>query len=116
MREEGVKVAASLQRRRPLRFIHSETQQSKFLNPTVKNEGIWVIQAGVSGTDAGGYVFFHLDSQSPDFAGLGLHQGKRLAIEGLLLGGFGIRLFIRRIERSFKLARINSKGSTAKPR
>jgi hypothetical protein len=56
------------------------------LNSTVKIKGIWVIQAGVSGTDAGGDVFFRLDSQSPDFAGSGLHRGKRLTVEGLLLG------------------------------
>jgi hypothetical protein len=45
-----------------------------------------VIQAEVSGTDAGEDVFFCLDSRSPDFAGSGLHRSKRLAIEGLLLG------------------------------
>jgi hypothetical protein len=44
-----------------------------------------------------------------------LHRSKCLAIEGLLLGGFGIRPFAQRIERLFQLIRFNSKGSNAKP-
>jgi hypothetical protein len=39
-----------------------------------KVEGILVIKAEVSGTDAGEDVFFRLDSRSPDFAGSGLHR------------------------------------------
>jgi hypothetical protein len=40
-----------------------------------------------------------------------------IAIKGLrLLGGFGIRPFVRQIARSFQLVNLNSKGSTAKPR
>jgi hypothetical protein len=35
---------------------------------------------------------------------------------GAVLGGFGIRPFVRRIERSLQLVRLNSKGSDAKPR
>jgi hypothetical protein len=71
---------------------------------------------GVLGIDAGEDVFFCLDSRSPGFDGLGLHRSKRLAIEGLLLGGFGIRPFVRQIARSFQLVNLNSKGSVAKPR
>jgi hypothetical protein len=37
-------------------------------------------------------------------------------ISGLVLGGFGIRPFIQRIERSLQLVWLNSKGSNAKPR
>jgi hypothetical protein len=40
MREEGMKVAAGSQRRRPCLFTWGETQWSKILNPTVKIEGI----------------------------------------------------------------------------
>jgi hypothetical protein len=64
-------------------------QRSKFFEPNGKTqqlEGIWVIQVRPSGTDAWEGVFFRLDSRSPDFAGSGLHRGKRFAIEGLLLG------------------------------
>jgi hypothetical protein len=47
--------------------------------------------------------FVRLDSRSPDFVGSGLHRSKRLAIEGLLLGGFRIWLFICQVIRSFWL-------------
>jgi hypothetical protein len=39
-------------------------------------------------------IFFCLDSQSLGFDGSGLQQRKRLATEGLLLGGFGIEPFV----------------------
>jgi hypothetical protein len=96
-REAGMKVAAGSQQRRPHLFIGGETQRSKILNLTVKRSGsraFGVIQARPSGTDAWEDVFFRLDSQSSDFAGSGLHRGKRFAIEGLLLGGFRIKPFV----------------------
>jgi hypothetical protein len=33
-----------------------------------------------------------------------------------IVGGFGIKPFVRQIARSFQLVNLNSKGSTAKPR
>jgi hypothetical protein len=96
-REAGMKVAAGSQWRRPHLFIGGEMQRSKILNLTVKHSGsraFGVIQARPSGTDAWEDVFFRLDSRSPDFVGLGLHRGKRFAIEGLMLGGFGIKPFV----------------------
>jgi hypothetical protein len=98
-------VEAGSQRRRPRLFIGGETQQSKILNLTVNIEGISVIQVRLSGTDAREDVFFRLDSRSPDFAGSGLHQGKRLAIEGLLLEGFGIKPFVYQNERVSSVVR-----------
>jgi hypothetical protein len=96
-REEGIKVVVGSQRRQPHLFIGGETQRSKILNLTVKrssSRAFGVIQARPSGTDAWEDVLFCLDSRSPDFAGSGLHRGKRFAIEGLLLGGFGIEPFV----------------------
>jgi hypothetical protein len=97
MREEGMKVAAGSQRRRPHLFIGGETQRSKILNLMVKrsaSRAFGVVQARPSGTNAWEDVFFRLDYRSPDFAGSGLHRGKRFAIEGLLLGGFEIKPFV----------------------
>jgi hypothetical protein len=110
-----VKVTAGPQRHRPPLFIGGETQLSKILNPTVKIKGVLVIQVEVLVTNAGEDVFFCLDSRSPGFDGSGLHQSKRLAIEGLLLWGFGIKPFVRQIVRSFQLVKLDSKGSAAKP-
>jgi hypothetical protein len=74
----------------PRLFIGGKPQRSKFLNLTVKrsaSRAFEVFQARPPGTVAWADVFFRLDSRSPGFAGSGLHQGKRFAIEGLLLGG-----------------------------
>jgi hypothetical protein len=73
-----------------------------------------VIHAEVSGTDAMEDVFFCLDSRSSGFDGSGLHQSKRLAIEGLLLGGFRIKPCVRQIVRTFQLVKYDSKGPAAK--
>jgi hypothetical protein len=97
MREAGLKMAIGSQRRRPYLFIGGETQRSKILNLTVKrstSRAFEVFQARPSGTDAWEDVFLRFDSRSPGFDGSGLHQGKRFAIEGLLLGGFGIKPFV----------------------
>jgi hypothetical protein len=85
-REGGLKVKAGSQQCRPPLFIGGETQRSKFFNSTVKNDGVLVIHAEVSGTDAVEDVFFCLDSRSLGFDRSGLRQSKRFAIEGLLLG------------------------------
>jgi hypothetical protein len=53
-----------------------------------------VIRVEVSGTKAVEDVFFCLDSRSLGFDGSGLQQCKCLAIEGLLLGGFGNEPFV----------------------
>jgi hypothetical protein len=81
----------------PRLFIGGKSQRSKILNQTVKRSApraFEVFQARPSGTNAWEDVFFRLDSRSPGFAGSGLYQGKRFAIEGLLLGGFGIKPFV----------------------
>jgi hypothetical protein len=97
-------------------FIYrGETQRSRILNATVEIEGIYVIQARVSGTDAGEDVFFRLDYRSPDFAGSGLQRGKRLTIEGLMLGGFRIKPFVYQNIRLFQLFKFDAKGSATKP-
>jgi hypothetical protein len=84
-----MKVEAGSQRRRPHLFIGGETQRSKILYLMVKrsaSRAFEVFQARPLGTDAWEDVFLCLDSRSLGFAGLGSRQGKRFAIEGLLLG------------------------------
>jgi hypothetical protein len=74
-----------------------------------------VIQTEVLGTDAGEDVFFCLDYRSPDFTGSGLHRSKRLAIEGLLLGGSEIKPFVCQNVRLFQLVKFDAKGLEMKP-
>jgi hypothetical protein len=71
-----------------------------------------VIQDKLSGTDAKEDIFFCLDCRSLDFAGSGLHQSKRLAIEGLLLGDSESSLSYGRL---FQLVKCDAKGSAVKP-
>jgi hypothetical protein len=108
-REVGMKVAAGSQWHRPHLFIGGETQRSKILNLTVKCSGsraFGVIQARPSGTDAWEDIFFCLDSRSLDFAGSGLHRGKRYTIEGLLLGDSESSLWYTKNKRVFSVARV----------
>jgi hypothetical protein len=96
-REVGMKVTAGSQRRWPHLFIGVKLNGRKILNLTVKrsaSRAFEVFQARHLGTDAWEDVFLCLDSRSLGFAGSGSRQGKRFAIEGLLLGGFRIKPFV----------------------
>jgi hypothetical protein len=67
------------------------------------------------GTDAWEDVFFRLDPRSSDFPGSGLHRGKRLAIEGLVLGDSESSLSYTKMKEFFSCSKFDAKGSAAKP-